>query len=111
MLEGRAFTSRAPEVTGGAVAHVINHMPLHTPRLKIIRRLGTPLPGLTRKTPAARERAACGAAAVPDPLLWLPSHLARESNGIVRGQVVSMPARHDVPFPVREALVVAYYAR
>ncbi len=32
-------------------------MPLRGPRLKVIRRLGTPLPGLTRKVPKERARA------------------------------------------------------
>lgn len=212
------------------MAHTLNRMPLKTARLKIIRRLGTPLPGLTRKTPndpravaaharpasharrkpsahrlrleekqklrfnygvseaqmwrylgaarrtpgavgenlllllerrldnavfrlgmaptiraarqlvvhrhvevngrrldrpgylvdvgdivalsaAARERTSHRAIAGQEPQLQLPSHLRRDPNAADGGRVVSMPARGDVPFPVREALVVAYYAR
>lgn len=60
---------------------------------------------------AARERAAFAREAIHDSVLRLPSYLARESGDSGGGRVVSMPARSDVPFPVREALVVAYYAR
>jgi small subunit ribosomal protein S4 len=60
---------------------------------------------------AARERPVLRAMAEQEPRLRLPSHLRRDAHHSVSGRVVSMPMRSDVPFPVREALVVAYYAR
>lgn len=64
--------------------------------------------GLAR---AARERVSLRAFAELEPRLRVPSHLRRESIDIIGGRVESMPTRAAVPFPVREALVVAYYAR
>ena len=60
---------------------------------------------------AAHERASRGDTADHAPRLRLPSHLRRDSDRAPSGRVVSMPSRDDVPLPVREELVVAYYAR
>jgi len=61
-------------------------------------------------SPAARERDSLHAIAEQGPRLRLPSHLALDPQGRSSGRVVSMPARSDVPFPVREALVIEFYA-
>lgn len=49
--------------------------------------------------------------AKPEPVLRMPAHLRRDPGGAVAGRVISMPSRSDVPFPVRESLVVEFYAR
>lgn len=60
---------------------------------------------------AARERQSLRARAEEGPWLAMPSHLRRDPDDRFGGRVVSTPARGDVPFPVREALVIEYYTR
>lgn len=46
-----------------------------------------------------------------EPSLTLPSYLERNSSDPCQGGVVSLPSRADTPFPVREAMIVEFYAR
>lgn len=46
-----------------------------------------------------------------EPVLKLPSYLEKDSNDPCQGGVVALPSRSDVPFPVREAMIVEFYAR
>jgi small subunit ribosomal protein S4 len=46
-----------------------------------------------------------------EPSLALPSYLERDSNDPCQGGIVSLPVRADIPFPVREAMIVEFYAR
>lgn len=61
--------------------------------------------------PAARARDALRASAEQGPRLRVPSHLQRDPADVCAGYVISRPSRADVPFPVREDLIIAYYAR
>jgi small subunit ribosomal protein S4 len=62
---------------------------------------------LTPSTRASAERRgfAC------EPSLARPSYLERDASDPCRGSVVSPPVRSDTPFPVREAMIVEFYAR
>lgn len=51
------------------------------------------------------------AAAEQEPVLRMPAHLRRDPTEAGIGLVIAAPARSDVPFPVRESLVVEFYAR
>lgn len=48
---------------------------------------------------------------VCEPSLALPSYLERDANDPCQGGVVAPPSRTDTPFPVREAMIVEFYAR
>jgi Ribosomal protein S4 and related proteins len=61
-------------------------------------------------TPSARASAERRGATC-EPSIALPSYLERDSNDPCTGGVVSLPARSDTPFPVREAMIVEFYAR
>jgi small subunit ribosomal protein S4 len=61
--------------------------------------------GLTTK--AAGRAAEQG---VPQPVLRLPSYLAREGEA-TSGRMIAPPSRNDVPFSVDEGLIVEFYAR
>ncbi len=61
-------------------------------------------------TPSARA-AAERRGVTCEPALKLPSYLERDSDDPCRGGVVSLPNRSDTPFPVREAMIVEFYAR
>jgi small subunit ribosomal protein S4 len=61
-------------------------------------------------TPSARA-AAERRGSTCEPSLTLPSYLERDAEDLCRGGVVSLPNRSDVPFPVREAMIVEFYAR
>lgn len=61
--------------------------------------------------PAARAKALLRAIAEQGPVLRLPGHLRREPSETCTGYVVSHPLRADVPFAVRESLIIEYYAR
>lgn len=50
-------------------------------------------------------------AAEREPVLRVPAHLRRDPGDATAGRVIAMPARADVPFPVKESLVVEFYAR
>jgi hypothetical protein len=80
--------------------------------LKSIRRLGTPLPGLTRKEvppPSGRPVGVESAQNVPQ--VQLPTYLSRDPNDSFTGAVTGEPRREDVPFVVDEAAIVEFYAR
>jgi len=62
-------------------------------------------------SPAASERVATQGDAAQLPRLRMPSHLRRDPDADFRGRVVASPSRGDVPLPVREALVIEFYAR
>lgn len=62
-------------------------------------------------SPRARQRPTLAVAAEQGPLLRLPSYLTRDPDDPFTGRVISTPARADVPFPVRETLIVEFYAR
>ena len=61
--------------------------------------------------PSARESDALRAVAEQEPALGLPLHLQRDPLDPCAGRVISAPARADVPFVVKESLVVEFYAR
>ena len=61
-------------------------------------------------TPSARASAE-RRGVVCEPPLTLPSYLERNANDPCQGGVVSLPVRSDTPFPVREAMIVEFYAR
>lgn len=61
-------------------------------------------------TPAARAGAERRGATC-EPSIALPRYLERDSGDPCMGGVVALPARTDVPFPVREAMIVEFYAR
>lgn len=46
-----------------------------------------------------------------EPVLRVPAHLRRDPGDATAGRVIAAPARVDVPFPVKESLVVEFYAR
>jgi len=52
-------------------------------------------------------RAAPGA----DAVLRMPAHLRPDAGDARAGRMIALPVRGDVPFPVRESLVVEFYAR
>jgi small subunit ribosomal protein S4 len=60
---------------------------------------------------SARESEALRTVAEQEPALRLPSHLQRDPVDPCAGRVISAPARGDVPFVVKESLVVEFYAR
>lgn len=62
-------------------------------------------------TPAARAAAERRGTVECEPSLSLPGYLERDPTDKCRGGVVALPARSDVPFPVREAMIVEFYAR
>lgn len=57
------------------------------------------------RSSAERRGLAC------EPSLALPSYLEKNSNDPCQGGVVALPSRSDTPFPVREAMIVEFYAR
>jgi small subunit ribosomal protein S4 len=61
--------------------------------------------------PSARESDVLRAVAEQEPVLRMPAHLRRDPAAAATGRVIAMPGRGDVPFPVRETLVVEFYAR
>lgn len=61
--------------------------------------------------PSARESDVLRSMAERAPVLRMPAHLRRDPTDAATGRVIAMPARGDVPFPVRETLVVELYAR
>lgn len=61
-------------------------------------------------TPLARASVERRGAAC-EPSLALPSYLERNSSDPCQGGVVAFPVRTDTPFPVREAMIVEFYAR
>lgn len=61
-------------------------------------------------TPSARASAERRGVSC-EPVLKLPSYLEKDSNDPCQGGVVALPSRSDVPFPVREAMIVEFYAR
>jgi small subunit ribosomal protein S4 len=61
--------------------------------------------------PRPRNRAALHAAADGATSLTLPRYLERDPGNPYAGHVVAMPARADIPLPVREAMIVEFYAR
>ncbi len=46
-----------------------------------------------------------------EPSLKLPGYLEKNANDPCQGGVVAHPSRSDTPFPVREAMIVEFYAR
>lgn len=62
-------------------------------------------------SPRARSRDTLSAAAEAGPALRAPSHLRRDPDDPYTGRVIAPPARADVPFPLREALIIELYAR
>lgn len=46
-----------------------------------------------------------------EPALKLPSYLEKNADDPCQGGVVALPSRSDIPFPVREAMIVEFYAR
>lgn len=60
---------------------------------------------------SARASDALRSLAERGPVLRLPAHLRRDPDDSLAGRVISDPARTDVPFAVRESLVVELYAR
>ena len=62
-------------------------------------------------SPAAREHDALRERAEGEPALRFPSHLRRDPSDVYSGRVIAHPLRSDVPFPVRESLIIEYYAR
>ena len=65
---------------------------------------------LVSLSPAARERALLRPDSETVPRLRMPSHLRSDPDADF-ARVVSTPSRGDVPLPVREALVIEFYAR
>lgn len=63
------------------------------------------------ETVSLAARPALRAVAALGPALAVPSHLRRDPGDACSGRVVATPARTDVPFPVRESLIVEHYAR
>ena len=61
--------------------------------------------------PPARESESLRAVAEHEPVLRVPSHLQRDPLDCFAGRVLAAPARRDVPFVVKESLVVEFYAR
>jgi len=61
--------------------------------------------------PSSRRSAGLMDVASQGPTLRLPSYLQHDPEDSLTGRLVAPPARSDVPFPVREALIVEYYAR
>lgn len=59
----------------------------------------------------ARGCASLRASAEQGPRLRVPSHLRRDPGDPFAGRVVAHPSRSDVPLPVRESLIVEFYAR
>jgi small subunit ribosomal protein S4 len=66
---------------------------------------------LVSLSPAARERASLRPDSENVPRLRMPSHLRSDPDADFRARVVSTPSRGDVPLPVREALLIEFYAR
>lgn len=62
-------------------------------------------------TPAARASAERRGTAGCEPSIALPRYLERDSSDPCQGGVVALPVRGDIPFPVREAMIVEFYAR
>ncbi|HEX5970964.1 MAG TPA: 30S ribosomal protein S4 [Gemmatimonadaceae bacterium] len=60
---------------------------------------------------SARASDTLRAVADQEPRLRVPSHLQRDPMDPCAGRVISAPARGEVPFAVKEALVVEFYAR
>ena len=60
---------------------------------------------------SARRRPALAGAATAEPVLRVPGHISRDPSDPGAGVVVALPSRADVPFPVRESLIVEFYAR
>jgi small subunit ribosomal protein S4 len=61
--------------------------------------------------PSARDSETLRAAAEQVPQARLAAHLRRDPADAFAGRVISVPARADVPFIVKESLVVEFYAR
>lgn len=61
--------------------------------------------------PDARESDTLRGAAEQEPALRMPKHLQRDPLDPCAGRVLAAPARGDVPFVVKESLVVEFYAR
>ena len=61
--------------------------------------------------PGARESDTLRTAAEQEPVLRMPAHLQRDPTDPCAGRVLAAPARGDVPFVVKESLVVEFYAR
>lgn len=61
--------------------------------------------------PSARESDSLRAVAEQGPALRMPAHLRRDPDDACAGRMISVPARTDVPFAVKESLVVEFYAR
>ncbi len=61
-------------------------------------------------TPSARASAERRGSTC-EPALKLPSYLEKNVNDPCQGGVVALPSRSDTPFPVREAMIVEFYAR
>lgn len=59
----------------------------------------------------AREQTTIRECAEQGPRLRLPSYLRRDPVDACAGYVVATPMRQDVPFPVRESLIIEYYSR
>ena len=60
---------------------------------------------------SARASDTLRATAEQVPALRMPAHLQRDPSDPCAGRVISAPSRGDVPFVVRESLVVEFYAR
>lgn len=60
---------------------------------------------------SARRRQGLTDVASQGPVLRLPGYLQHDPQDHLTGRVVAPPSRADIPFPVREALIVEYYAR
>ena len=61
--------------------------------------------------PSARESETLRMTAEQEPVLRMPAHLQRDPVDPCAGRVISAPARGDVPFVVKESLVVEFYSR
>jgi len=61
--------------------------------------------------PSARESDTLRSLAEQERRLRMPAHLQRDPGDPCAGRVISAPARGDVPFVVKESLVVEFYAR
>jgi ribosomal protein S4 len=110
-------------------------MPRRGPRLRIVRRLGTPLPGLTRKDfdrrpyPSGlhgvergrkksdyrrrleeKQKVRFADSVEQGPSVRLPDYLARDADEPFAGRMVGRPARTDVPFIVDPTAIVEFYA-
>lgn len=62
-------------------------------------------------SPRSREREALRTTAELGPVLRVPGHLRRDPDDPFTGRAIAPPARADVPFPLRESLIIELYAR